>query len=167
MYLPLSFSLFLCYIGFNLILQFDLKGGNLILRDCDHCFHDRSHDCSRLTCIGFKPVGSIDIEVIETAAKAHDNRNHGQSRYGSRRTQEAEARYHNAQASKRFIEQGRTLWYKHKRTGDICSGVVEEARPNEFLFRFGNRAVYLAYDVINSRLFYTKDEARRYGRTEK
>ena len=139
------------------------KGFNLMKHDCDHCFYDRNGDCSRLSCIGYRYVGDIDTEVLISAAASHDARNHGQNRHGSRRMREAEDRYQSANASTRCIEQGRTLWFKHKRTGDICCGVVEVVKPHEFLFRFGNSGVYLTYDVINSRLFYTKDEARRFG----
>ena len=143
-----------------------LKVGEYMKRDCSTCFHARNDDCSQFTCIGYKPVGSVDIDVIQTAAKAHDIRNHGQNKHGSRRFAEAEEHFTSANKPERDIRQGRTLWYKHKRTGDICSGIVETVRINSFDFRFNNRIVQLPYSAINNRLFYTKEEAKRYGQTE-
>lgn len=135
----------------------------MILRDCDHCFHDRSGDCSRLTCIGFQYVGDIDTDALKSAAEAHDARNHGQNRHGSRRSQEASERVR-ASNQDRVIVRGKTLWYKDRNTGDICCGSVDEAGVDYFRFRFGNRLAVLPYDAINNRLFYTRDEARRYGK---
>ena len=62
------------------------------MRDCDHCFHDRNGDCSRLSCIGFKPVGSIDAEVLKNAADSIDKGRHPRSKHSSRLFAESEER---------------------------------------------------------------------------
>lgn len=62
------------------------------MRDCDHCFHDRNRNCSRLTCIGFKPVGSIDVEVLKSAAEGIDKGRHPRSKQSSRLFAESEER---------------------------------------------------------------------------
>lgn len=62
------------------------------MRDCDHCFHGRNEDCSRLTCIGFKSVGSIDVEVLKSAAEGIDKGRHPRNKQSSRLFAESEER---------------------------------------------------------------------------
>ena len=62
------------------------------MRDCDHCFHDRNGDCSRLSCIGYKPVGSVDVEVLKNASERLDKDRHPRSKHSSRLFAESEER---------------------------------------------------------------------------
>lgn len=62
------------------------------MRDCDHCFHDRNGDCARLSCIGYKPVGFVDTEVLKNAAEKLDKDRHPRNKHSSRLFAESEER---------------------------------------------------------------------------
>lgn len=156
-FLSLPFSFLICYT-------------HSIMRDCDHCQLMRNETCSGFTCLGFKPVGYIDVEVLKNAADRLDNSRRSRSKHSSRRVQEAAERVKHArlpehQASSASLERGMTLWYKHKRTGELCHGRVVSVGTERFLFQYGTDSVWLDLNVIGSRLFHTKEDARRWGRT--
>lgn len=148
--------------------------GVLFMRDCDHCQLMRNNTCGGLECHGFKPVGSIDPEILKNAADHVDADRHNRSKHSSRRVQDAEERIRNArnlnsQTSKpsileRKVVKGQVLWYKDKHTGLVRSGVVRAAGTEHMLYRYGDREVWLDYNVIGVRLFLTAEDAERYGK---
>ena len=81
--LSLSFSSPICYT-------------HSIMRDCDHCQLMRNETCSGFTCLGFKPVGYIDVEALKNAAERLDNSRRSRSKHSSRRVQEAAERVKHA-----------------------------------------------------------------------
>jgi len=122
--------------------------------------------------LGFKHVGYIDVETLQNAAKRVDADRHPQSKHGSRRAAEAAERVKHARlpehsASSATLKRGTTLWYKHKRTGELCKGEVVSVGTDNFLFRFGTQSVWLNRRVIGSRLFRTKEAARLHAPTKK
>ena len=54
------------------------------------------------------------------------------------------------------------LFYRNNKTGIIEFGFVIKEDGDQFLFRFGNRNVWLSYDAIGTRLFFSHDGARAY-----
>lgn len=62
------------------------------MKDCDHCFHYRNQSCSGITCIGYKPVGSIDVDILKSASERLDQGRHARSKYSSRLFAESEER---------------------------------------------------------------------------
>lgn len=145
------------------------------MRDCDHCQLMRNGDCAGLDCHGFKPVGYIDSDILKNAADRVDADRHNRSRYSSRRVQESEERI---RKTKQFdsanlispsskLTKGQILWYKNKFTGEICSGVIRAVGTDHMRFRFQDREVWLDYSVVNTRLFYTREDAERYGTLKK
>lgn len=139
------------------------------MRDCKHCQRIRNGTCAGLECQGFIYTGEIDIDVLKAAEERAKNSRPSGSPYGSSKVAAAAERVKEAEAIKKrqCIEVGRTLWYKNKTTGEICSGVVLSVEINQFLFRFGSHRAWLDYsDVIDKRLFYTKDEALVRGKLQ-
>ena len=54
------------------------------------------------------------------------------------------------------------LFYRNNMTGIIEFGFVIKEDGDQFLFRFGNRNVWLSYEAIGTRLFFSHDGARAY-----
>ena len=139
------------------------------MRDCDHCQLMRNNTCGGLECHGFKPVGSIDPEILKNAADRVDADRHNRSKHSSRRVQDAEERIRKARQfdSNTFRTRpvkGQVLWYKNKLTGELQSGVVRAVGTDHMRFRFQNKEVWLDYSVLNERLFFTREDAERYGK---
>lgn len=133
---------------------------------CDDCQHKANNTCTALfssPCDDFRQIPYIDPDIITSAVESHDHRMHKGNRYSSRNVQKSEENFHKANAPKRVIEQGCTLFYKNKYTGDICSGTVVYVSPTVIRFRFDNREANVNHTFINQRLFYTPEEAKRYG----
>ena len=64
---------------------------------------------------------------------------------------------------KRFYP-GQALFYKDRRTGQVHRGTVKYARAKEFYFQFGDDSRrWLDKSVLGKRLFFSYDEAERFG----
>lgn len=67
----------------------------------------------------------------------------------------------------RYVKVGRILYYKHRKTGEICHGTVMSISGKNFVFQFGGRATELPLTIVGQRLFYTEGEAKRHGKMDR
>ena len=143
--------------------------------DCNTCFYRNDDEaCSKLSCIGYRPSGYADNDVIKAAARAHDLRQHASNKHSGREVQYAAQRVHDARQfefdsgnlnlNRHRLKPGDKLWYRNKFTGEVENGVIIHTTDHEFSFRFHSRTVRLGYSLVGERLFLTEDEARRFSR---
>ena len=65
------------------------------------------------------------------------------------------------------VSEGQPLYYRDKNTGIINCGVIAVALKDGFYYAFDGRTVFLGYDVIGSRLFFSWNEAWQHYKKEK
>ena len=148
------------------------------MRDCVNCKNMRNETCGGLQCQGYEPIPPMtaeDKEIWKNAAIRVDNDRHPRNKHSSRKVQEAEARFKEAnkpnlisKATKprkqRNVHKGVTLYYKNRFNGKLCIGTVMSAGDHWFTFKFGDRTECLDYSALNTRLFFTPEDARKYGK---
>lgn len=152
---------------------------------CDICTSKKNGNCKGFPDQTCKDAEKNDLEILRNATDRLDGSRHKMNKYGSRSVEKREQKIKEAvglpkppkekpkseakpspERVKRWIEAGRVLFYKNKYTGEIESGVVTTVTMKYIWFRFGTRTVRIDHTYIDNRLFYTAEEAKRYGRTQ-
>ena len=113
-------------------------------------------------------ISEEDRAIWRAAKEAQDVRT-GKARPGLRRSPKPQpCQYGDKRLKNRYIKRGRVLYYKDLKTGEICHGTVIAVSRQSFTFRFGNnRTAVVPLGIVDDRLFYTAEEARRFGRSKR
>ena len=109
-------------------------------------------------------LSDTDREIWRAAKETQDIRT-GKIRSGKAKSHSYEnTAYINPKTRNRYVKVGRILYYKNKRTGEICQGSVMSISGKNFVFQFGGRSRELPLEIVGHRLFYTEGEAKKYGK---
>ena len=108
-----------------------------------------------------------DREIWQAAKEAQDIRTGKIRRKNVKGHSYENTAYINPVMRNRYVKVGRILYYKHRKTGEICHGTVTSISGKNFVFQFGGRATELPLTIVGQRLFYTEGEAKRHGKMDR
>ena len=114
----------------------------------------------------YRGISDEDREIQRAARQAQDARTGKVRRTMPRKHKDDNLPLTNPRLKDRYLKKGRILYYKNKNSGEICEGVVLEVTQYEIVFKFGERVRRVPIGFINDRLFYTRIEAQRFGRSK-